>query len=276
MHHSEKNAELSAMNDTVHSLKETWQPLPHVAPAGFRNSALFYLRLFLDMNVFTTYKDVKKYLFSTHTSVLEVGCGLKPYRYLVPEGVKYCAIDWEGAGSHFHYNDTETIYYNGDTFPVKDSSFEYLFHTEVLEHVYDLEHFLRECCRVLSGRGKMFFTIPFAARYHYIPYDYWRLTPAAIEKLLVESGFTHVLVKPRGSDIIVAVTKTKTLFVRAMMRSIGNPILRAINRFILGILFLIPLFSFALMEHLFLFFNIGSADDPLGYSVYCEKKMVQE
>jgi hypothetical protein len=41
----------------TNSSKEIWQPLPHVAPAGFKNSILFYLRLFFDISVFTTYQE---------------------------------------------------------------------------------------------------------------------------------------------------------------------------------------------------------------------------
>ncbi len=260
----------------TNSSKEIWQPLPHVAPVGFKNSILFYLRLFFDISVFTTYKDVKKYLLTTKNNVLEAGCGLKPYRNLIPKDVKYCAIDWRGSSDHFHYNNADTIYYDGNNFPLKDCSFDYLFHTEVLEHIYDINQFLKECYRVLSKKGKMFFTIPFAARNHYIPYDYWRLTPAAIEKLLGNTGFVNINVKPRGSDVIVAITKINILVVRTIMRNIHNPVLRLLNKVIFGLIFVIPWVSLTILEHILLIFKIGSVDDPLGYSVYCEKEVTSE
>lgn len=223
------------------------------------------------MGVCTTYNDVKKYLLTTRNSVLEVGCGLKPYRYLIPKGVQYCGIDWKGSGSHFHYHDPDTIYYDGSNFPLENESFEYVFHTEVLEHVFDINQFLKECYRVLSKSGKMFFTIPFSARNHYIPYDYWRLTPASLEKLLSQAGFAHIFIKPRGSDIIVAIMKINILFARVVMRSIQNPILRVINKVIFGLLFMIPWLFLTFLGHALLLLKVGSVDDPLGYSVYCEK-----
>ncbi len=259
------------MNNANKPVKEIWQPLPNVSRGDFKGFILFYLRLFFDISVFTVYKDVKKYLLATNNNVLEIGCGLKPYRYLVPEGVKYFGVDWKGAKENFHYNAADTIYYDGDNLPLKDSSFNYLFHTEVLEHVYYLDQFLKECCRVLSKEGRMFFTIPFAARNHYIPYDYWRLTPTSLEKLLAKAGFTHILVKPRGSDIIVAITKINILFVRTIIRAVNNPVLGLINKAVFGLLFIIPIISFALLEHVLLLLKVGSADDPLGYSVYCDK-----
>jgi SAM-dependent methyltransferase len=262
-------------NRAVNSVKETWQPLPHVAPVGFKNSLLFYLRLLCDFWVSVVYKDVKEFLKNTDNSVLEVGCGLKPYRHLVPEDVRYCGIDWEGAHSSFHYNSNDTIYYNGDVFPLPDESFDYLFHTEVLEHIYDLNGFLSECYRVLSKKGKMFFTIPFAARYHYIPYDYWRLTPSSIQKLLTSAGFINVIVNPKGSDIVVIIAKINVLLIRTIMCSIRNSVLRMINRAIFGLLFVIPWAFFTLIGHLLLFLKIGSVNDPLGYTVYCEKNLAR-
>lgn len=261
------------MNSTINNIpKEIWQPLPHVAPKGFNNSIFFYLRLFFDITVSTTYNDVKKFLLTTNNRVLEVGCGLRPYSHLIPEKAKYSSIDWDGARDYFHYKDSNTIYYHGDVFPLKDSSFEFLFHTEVLEHIYGLDLFLKECHRVLTNGGKMFFTIPFAARYHYIPYDYWRLTAASLEKLLTKAGFKNILIKTRGSDVIVIITKTNAFFARIVMRKIDNLFLGMVNKVIFGIFFAIPWISFTLLGHALLFLKIGSVDDPLGYSVYCEKE----
>jgi len=259
------------MDGTVHPLKETCQPLPHVAPAGFINSILFYGRLFFDLWVSAVYRDVKKYLQSTKNNVLEVGCGDKPYRHLVPDDVKYCGIDWGGSKRFFHYNNSDVVYYDGDIFPLSGESFDYIFHTEVLEHVYKLDRFLSECYRVLSKKGKMFFTVPFAARNHYILYDYWRFTPVSIEMLLASAGFKHIVVEPRGSDIIVIIAKINTLFLKTIMHDIRNPIFRVINILFWGIIFLIPLVLCTLLGHILFCSKVGSVDDPLGYSVYCEK-----
>jgi len=259
------------MNNADEPVKEVFQPLPNVARENFKGFILFYLRLFFDIGSFTVYKDVKRYLARTNKNVLEVGCGFKPYRYLVPAGVKYCGVDWIGAGNNFHCQAEDVIYYAGDILPLEDSSFDYLFHTEVLEHVYYLDQFLNECYRVLSENGKMFFTIPFAARNHYIPYDYWRLTPVSLEKLLVKAGFTHILVRPRGADIIVIIAKINVFFVRIIMRAMNNSVLSLINKVIFGSLFIIPIIFNTLLGHILLFLRVGSVDDPLGYSVYCDK-----
>ena len=253
------------------SVLEAWQPLPHVPPDSFKNKILFCLRLFFDLEVLTTYRDLKKFLKGSRNNVLEVGCGLKPYRHLVPPGVCYRAIDWEKSQTYFHYKSSDVLYYSGDIFPLQDNSSDFIFHTEVLEHIYDLHKFLSECSRVLSAKGRMFFTVPFAARYHYIPNDYWRLTPACLERLLKEAGFGFVMVKPRGSDIAVAVSKLNAVFFRLILARSGNPILRIVKPVFFGCLFAIPIIALALISHLSILLKAGSQDDPLGYSVYCGK-----
>ena len=252
-------------------IRETWQPLPHVPPDSFKNLVLFSMRIFFDFEVSTTYRDVKKFLKRTHNNILEVGCGLKPYRHLVPPDVCYRAIDWERSETCFHYRNSDVIYYNGDIFPLQDNSYDFVFHTEVLEHVYDVRRFLSECNRVLLMKGSMFFTVPFAVRYHYIPNDYWRFTPASLERLLKETGFKHVMVKPRGSDVIVALSKLNTIFFRLILIRFNNPALRTINFLFFALLFAIPLIVVTIIAHLSIFLKIGSPDDPLGYSVYCIK-----
>ena len=37
--------------------------------------------------------------------------------------------------------------------------------------------------------GRLLLTVPFAARWHYIPHDYWRFTPSGLERLLSAAGF---------------------------------------------------------------------------------------
>ena len=34
--------------------------------------------------------------------------------------------------------------------------------------------------------------MPFAARWHFIPHDYWRFTPSGLERLLSAAGFTRM------------------------------------------------------------------------------------
>lgn len=111
----------------------------------------------------------------------------------------------------------------------------------------------------MKPSGVMFFTVPFQARYHYIPHDYFRYTPAALEKMLTEAGFRQIVIQPRGSDITVAAYKCVSVTYR-LMRSGPSGILA-------GIL-LAPFTVLALLVGAVSLRNsFGSPDDCLGYSV---------
>ena len=67
------------------------------------------------------------------------------------------AIDWEGAEEGFSYKYQDVIYYDGEHFPHDDKGFDVVFHTEVAEHVENLEQFFGECYRVLKDGGRTSF-----------------------------------------------------------------------------------------------------------------------
>ena len=58
----------------------------------------------------------------------------------------------------------------------------------------------------------MLLTVPFAARWHYIPHDYWRFTPSGLERLLGTAGFGTDRRLARGNALTVACYKVMALF----------------------------------------------------------------
>ncbi|HIJ87641.1 MAG TPA: methyltransferase domain-containing protein [Desulfuromonadales bacterium] len=243
--------------------KKKNEGLPPVAnnPPGntFAGKAIFFVRSLLDMQVSSVYRDLRPWLEERSGTLLEVGCGAQPYRYLVPDGCRYTGLDSEEAEANFAYRLPDTIYYGGGQFPFEDGSFDNLFHTEVLEHVYHAGQFLAECRRVLKPGGGMFFTVPFQARYHYIPHDFFRYTPAALERMLDEAGFTEIAIRPRGSDITVAANKCISVFYRWLRSGLPGIVAGAvISPFALATL---------IVGWLSLRLTFGSYDDCLGYTV---------
>src|SRR5262249_7863999 len=148
---------------------------------------------------------------------LDVGCGAQPYRTLVRPGAIYRAIDYAGAEGHFGYRTSDTIYYEGDRWPVADEAVDTVLCTETLEHVPEPPAFLAEAFRCLKPGGSMLLTVPFAARWHYKPHDYWRFTPSGLERLLSMSGFSEIRVFARGNAITVACYKVMALFTPLLM-----------------------------------------------------------
>ena len=217
------------------------------------------------MMVASVVNNIKPWMAARQGRVLDVGCGAQPYRRLLPSGCHYQGLDWEGAESQFAYHAPDTLYYDGKTFPFADQQFDALFHTEVLEHVYDCAAFLAECARVLKPGGSMFFSVPFAARYHYIPNDYWRYTPATLQKLVTAAGFEKIAIHTRGTDLTVTAYKIISIVYRWLLGRLYQKIL--------GVLAL-PFAAVSLViGQASLLWNIGSTDDCLGYIVTAQARL---
>jgi SAM-dependent methyltransferase len=245
---------------SVPGKKEGFTPVSNNPPGDtLAGKALCLLRSLLDLQVASVRRHLRPWLQGRSGTLLEVGCGAQPYRYLVPADCRYTGLDWEEAEANFSYRLPDTVYYQGELFPFDNGSFDNLFHTEVLEHIYQSGQFLSECRRVLKPSGVMFFTVPFQARYHYIPHDYFRYTPAALQRMLAEAGFRQIEITPRGSDLTVAAYKCVSVTYR-WMRS--GPV-----GVLVGIL-LSPLTVLALLVGaVSLRSSLGSPDDCLGYTV---------
>ena len=197
-------------------------------PIGNFTGRLLVVRALVDLRLASVYYSVRRRLRDATGSILEVGCGNSPYRFLIKHGV-YTGID-HSVAAEFSYQGKDVLYYHGDTFPVQDGSFDLVFHTEVLEHVENPEAFIKSCWVALKPDGRMFFSVPFSYRYHYIPYDYYRYTPSSLKRICEKAGFTSVTIKPQGTDITVACHKVITVFFRLARekRNIPSRLLGAI------------------------------------------------
>src|SRR5579863_7594145 len=190
---------------------EKWQPPQFEVQNGWRATLVAALRRYFDLQAGSIWHDVRAALAQAHGSLLDVGCGAQPYRPLVPSGVTYRGIDTVNAETDFGYSVPDTTYFVGDHWPVADASVTVVLCTETIEHVFDTRTFLSEAARCLEPGGRLLITVPFAARWHYIPHDYWRFTPSSRKLLLEEAGFEGVAVYARGNEYTVACYKAGAL-----------------------------------------------------------------
>jgi SAM-dependent methyltransferase len=65
-----------------------------------------------------------------------------------------------------------------------DNSIPTILCLETLEHVLDARRAVDELIRVLAPGGVLFISTPFYFHIHGYPSDYWRMTPACLERLL--------------------------------------------------------------------------------------------
>ena len=159
------------------------------------------LRRFFDIQAGSAWRDLSAVLPSLRGTVLDVGCGAQPFRSLVNPQATYLGIDTDAAKAHFGYEMPNTTYFSGDVWPVADCSVNVVLCTETLEHVLETRRFLAEAARCLAPGGMLLLTVPFAARWHFIPYDYWRFTPSSLNHLLTAAGFHSVRVYARGNAL---------------------------------------------------------------------------
>jgi len=133
-----------------------------------------YLANHITKNLIETMNYIKKDFENQKSiKVLDLGCGNKPYESLVInylKSVKYIGIDY--------YNENADIRLdlNKDKLPFKDNEIDLIICTEVLEHLYNPFHCIKEMKRVLKSGGFIFLSTPFFAPIHDKKHDYFRFT----------------------------------------------------------------------------------------------------
>jgi SAM-dependent methyltransferase len=244
---------------------ESFRPISNTPPSGILGSAKFYGRMLPDLQVWSVFRDVKRLMRHVHGDVLDVGCGMSPYRFLVDhKGARYVGIDileTDGFGVANH----AVVPFDGERIPFSDDHFDIVLCTEVLEHVQNFQVLVDEIRRVMKPGARALFTVPWSARYHYIPYDFYRYTPSSLADIF--SAYSDVTITPRGTDVAVIGSKVVVLWFRNLLpatrwRLVFTPLWALATPLVVAAL---------LIAHLCILWPIGSVDDPLGYTITAGK-----
>jgi len=121
--------------------------------------------------------------------VLDVGCGRKPYRHLVP-AQRYVGLDLDTP--ELRALGAADIFYDGGSFPVEAGSFDAVLCSQVLEHIFTPAEFLAEIHRVLRPGGWLLLTTPFAWDEHSQPHDFARYSSFGLRHVLEGAGYEVV------------------------------------------------------------------------------------
>lgn len=78
--------------------------------------------------------------------------------------------------------------------PVSDATYDTVLCSEVLEHVANPHAALREICRVLRPGGALLLSVPFLARLHEEPHDYFRYTEHGLRAMLNPAFYVDEIV----------------------------------------------------------------------------------
>lgn len=243
---------------------ERWQPPTFRSDASGASRALAAARRFFDLQAGSLWRDLAPALASVRGTVIDVGCGAQPYRGLLAPGVSYVGLDTEQADADFGYALPGVRRIDpGGRWPVADAHADLVLATETLEHVPEPGHFLAEAHRCLRPGGRIILTVPFAARWHYIPHDYWRLTPSGLRLLLERAGFEDVVVHGRGNEWTVACCKLMAPLLSFALPQAAPGAMRVHPRALLAAP---PIVALAALANLSL--RGRSGDDCLGYTTY--------
>lgn len=157
------------------------------------------------------------------TPMLDLGCGAKPYRTLYPAG--------EVVGADVFDSDTVDVRIEpGKPLPFRDGQFTTVFSTQVLEHVYEGELWLREAHRVTASGGKLILSVPFVWELHEEPHDFLRFTKYWLEGKLKDIGYSSVIIYPQGGDVAM-IGQVILLVMARRQRFFPRPLLSVFNRF---------------------------------------------
>lgn len=93
------------------------------------------------------FKAIKLYGRQLSGCLLDVGCGSQPYRHLV-SCTEYKGMEFDTPDNR--KNKKADYFYDGVYFPMPDNSYDAVLCTQVLEHVFTPEIFIREISRSTS------------------------------------------------------------------------------------------------------------------------------
>ena len=167
-------------------------------------SPLFLARYY---NLRCVAETVNKYKFQG--TVLDVGCGDKPYKYLFKYGTDYKGIDFKEHSTNNCFPNSEfpDYYFPRDyskTFriPFKNDQFNHAVAFQVLEHHQNPEKMFAELFRVIKKGGYVLITVPFIGSIHGEPDDYQRFTKYGLMVRVKKYGEIMTIEKKTKDTII--------------------------------------------------------------------------
>lgn len=149
---------------------------------------------------------IEKYNLENLT-VLDYGCGAKPYKSLFPKSTEYVGVD---VGS----NPMADIKIDIDQkVPVTDNTVDVVLSTYVAYLIPEYSEYLKESKRLLKKDGLLFISCPGTWTYH--PQsggDYYRFTQDGMKYILEKAGFEILDISPIVGTLAVGLHLRQLIF----------------------------------------------------------------
>jgi len=160
------------------------------------------------------YKAIESLAAEITGRTLDVGCGTAPYKEMFRSN-EYIGMEIDQATRS---TDVVDCYYDGQSFPFDKETFDSVFCSQVLEHVFNPEQFIGEIQRVLKAEGKILITLPFLWEEHEQPHDYARYSSFGLSHLLDTNGF-DILQSRKTRKGAAALFQLWTAFIYSVTKS---------------------------------------------------------
>ncbi len=125
--------------------------------------------------------------------LLDVGCGVKPYRNLFGAVTSHIGIERPGTLSKSRVVD---VWGDALALPFRGGAFDTVLCSEVLEHVPEPHVLFDEAARMLKSGGALILSTPQVWGLHEEPFDFYRFTRYGLAHLARASGLAVIEVRP--------------------------------------------------------------------------------
>lgn len=146
-------------------------------------------------------KSLRRFAPEMRGSILDLGCGTKPYEELFSNATSYLGCDVEYSKTFYTDSKVDCVY-DGKHLPFADKEFDCIVSFETFEHIFNLDEVMREIHRVTKPSGSLLISIPFGFPEHVEPYDFARYTSFGIQHILKQCGYEIVNVEKTSTCVL--------------------------------------------------------------------------
>jgi SAM-dependent methyltransferase len=201
-------------------------------------------------------------------TLLDVGCGAKPYRNFFPSLEKYIGLEYPPSSGETQYH--PDIWSDGQCLPIRSEIADAILATQVLEHLSNPNAFFHEGFRVLRPGGVLILTTNQEWGIHKAPFDFYRYTSFGLQYLARTAGFQIVSLDARGGFwVMMGQRMAAYLFDRWIARFRKD--YKGI--FLLSFAFLSPFIAFVQLAALVMDRIDPIEENTIGYALIAQKPL---
>lgn len=145
-------------------------------------------------------RKLEKYQETIKGTVLDIGCGNKPYKNIFKNIDSYKGTNSKSYYENSLYKPTadDLTVEDGTQLPFKDEEFDSVLNLQVLPVFEDPNKFYTEVKRILKKGGHFLLTTDFLYPIWNAPENYWRTTKFGLENLAKKNDFEIIVIEAFG------------------------------------------------------------------------------